>query len=48
MLVPVDERRLGLPLVRPARCTGGWSRLPLQTSDLTSEQILDELREERL
>lgn len=48
MLVPVDEQRLGLPLVRPPRRKGGWSELPLWTSELTSEQILDELREERL
>lgn len=47
-LVPLDTRRLGLPLIRPARIRGGFSELPLYESDIPSQQIIDELREERL
>jgi prevent-host-death family protein len=47
-IVPIDAPRLGLPLSRPARIKGGWSDLPLYESDIPSEQLIAEMREDRL
>ncbi|GAA1952917.1 hypothetical protein GCM10009798_10150 [Nocardioides panacihumi] len=47
MIVPLGDRRLGLPLSRPARRRGGWSELPLYESEETIQGMIDDLREDR-
>lgn len=50
MLVPLDTPAAALPIVRPARRTGGWADLAIRRASAhrSVTEILDELREDRL
>lgn len=48
LLPPSSGRPRPLDIVQPATHTGGWSDLPLVKASRPSQEILEELREDRI